>query len=416
MNIEQIYQLYIQHYLVDTDTRSIRENTIFFALQGANFNGNKFAEEALKKGAKYSVVDDLKYKTNDRIILVKNVLRTLQNLANYHRNQLSIPIIALTGSNGKTTTKELINIVLSTKYKTKATSGNLNNHIGVPLTLLSMKPNTELGIVEMGANHANEIGFLASIAEPDYGYITNFGKAHLEGFGSVEGVIKAKSELYDYLIKNNKTVFVNQQDAIQLEKTNNANRVFFDENIKFIEINPFVKIQYKANEIQSNLIGSYNYSNIAAAISIGQYFKISEENIKQAIENYISQNNRSQIVQTDTHRIILDAYNANPTSMKAALDNFKLLKDKNKIAFLGDMFELGKDSLKEHQEIVNYALKLGLKTVFIGENFFKTQSEFKFKTFNDFKEYLLNTPIKEEVILIKGSRGMALERCIDLIN
>ena len=417
MKIQNIYTLYSKHFLVDTDTRKIRENSIYFALKGENFNGNKFAKEALNKGASYAIIDEKKY-ISTNTILVNNVLETLQQLANYHRDQLAIPIIGLTGSNGKTTTKELINSVLVKKYKTTATIGNLNNHIGVPLTLLSMTPETEIGIVEMGANHHKEIDFLCSLAEPDYGYITNFGKAHLEGFGSVEGVIEAKSELYNYCKENNKTVFVNPSDKIQISKSKGINTIFFDtDNLKFTEVNPFVKLSYKNNSIQSNLIGKYNFNNIAAAITIGSYFKVNDQLIKEAIEEYIPTNNRSQIIQKGRNKIILDAYNANPTSVKAALENFSLLTDKNKIVVLGDMFELGKDSEYEHQSISDLCEALKFETVLlVGESFH--QAKTKNKTFNSFKElktYVEMNKISNSTILIKGSRGMALERLLDIL-
>jgi len=293
MKIAGLYKLYQQHYLVDTDTRSIRKNTIFFALKGDHFNGNTFAEQALALGAKYAIVDEEAYQTKPNIILVDDVLKTLQELAQYHRNTLAIPIIGLTGSNGKTTTKELMNAVLGKKFKTQATKGNLNNHIGVPLTLLSIKPEHEIAIVEMGANHQKEIAFLCSICTPDFGYITNFGKAHLEGFGGIEGVIKGKSELYDFLKKNGKTAFVNPDDVLQVEKTENIKSVQFNsKHLIFDSLTPFVKLNYQKLTIQSNLIGKYNFSNIAAAITIGAFFKISKEAIKEAIEGYIPNNNR----------------------------------------------------------------------------------------------------------------------------
>jgi UDP-N-acetylmuramoyl-tripeptide--D-alanyl-D-alanine ligase len=291
MNIEQLYNIYSQNYLVDTDTRKIRKNTIYFALKGENFNGNTFAAQAIEKGAILSIVDEEKYANSDTVICVDDVLTTLQNLANFHRKTLKVPIISLTGSNGKTTTKELINIVLSTQYKTTATVGNLNNHIGVPLTILSMTPETEIGVVEMGANHPKEIAFLCEIANPDFGYITNFGKAHLEGFGSVEGVIEAKSELYDYLKNHNKFVFVNPEDKIQLEKTKKLNSIFFKDSIQFIEANPFVKIRLENESIQTNLIGNYNFNNIAAAITIGLHFKISKQHIIKSLKSYTNYKN-----------------------------------------------------------------------------------------------------------------------------
>ena len=420
MNIKTLYKLYSQHYLVDTDSRKIRKNTIYFALKGENFNGNVFAEEALSRGALYSIVDEEKYATKDTIILVDHVLETLQQLASYHRKILHIPIIGLTGSNGKTTTKELINSIIATQYKTTATIGNLNNHIGVPLTLLSMTPSTEIGIVEMGANHHKEIEFLCSIANPDYGYITNFGKAHLEGFGSIEGVIEAKSELYNYLREHDKTVFANTNDPIQVEKTKNIEAIIpFSNSIQFLGANPFVKVQFKNVEIQTNLIGNYNFSNIAAAITIGAHFNIRIENIKKALENYKPTNNRSQIIKTkNNNTIILDAYNANPTSMKAALENFNALKSDAKTAILGDMFELGKESQEEHQFICDYCNKLGLKNVlFVGDLFNQTTTEFKkFQSFDSLKNYLKTSSFKNQYLLIKGSRGMALEKALNFIN
>jgi UDP-N-acetylmuramoyl-tripeptide--D-alanyl-D-alanine ligase len=419
MKTATLYNLYQQHFLVDTDTRNIRKNTIFFALKGDNFNGNTFAEQALKLGASYAVVDEKEFQTNDRILLVADVLKALQELANFHRKQLHIPIIGLTGSNGKTTTKELIHVVLSKKFNTIATKGNLNNHIGVPLTLLSMTNKTELGIVEMGANHQKEIEFLCTICEPDFGYITNFGKAHLEGFGGVEGVIKGKSELYTFLKANQKTAFVNADDAIQVEKTKEIKSVSFTtETIQFLEVNPFVKLSYGNTTIQSNLIGKYNFTNIAAAIAMGTYFKISETAIKEAIESYIPANNRSQILTTKYNTIILDAYNANPSSMQVALENFDTLKAPSKVVILGDMFELGKESEHEHQAIVDLATAFNFdETYFVGENFniAKTNKP-QFKTYQVFEDFLKKNPLKNYSILIKGSRGMRLERILEFIS
>ncbi|MGB1283491.1 MAG: UDP-N-acetylmuramoyl-tripeptide--D-alanyl-D-alanine ligase [Polaribacter sp.] len=419
MKIEDIYILYSKYFLVDTDTRNIRKNSIFFALKGDNFNGNTFAEKALSLGAMYSIVDEKKYQTNANIILVDDVLETLQQLANFHRKQLNIPIIGLTGSNGKTTTKELVNAVLSKKYNTTATKGNLNNHIGVPLTLLSMTPKTDIGIVEMGANHIKEIAFLCSIAEPDFGYITNFGKAHLEGFGSLKGVIEGKSELYKYLQINNKIAFVNPDDAIQVEKTKKIKTISFNtDDIKFIEANPFVHLSFYKDQIQSNLIGKYNYTNIVAAITVGHYFKVSSDAIKKAIEEYVPANNRSQIIETDSNKIILDAYNANPTSMKIALENFAELEATHKTVILGDMFELGKNSLLEHQTIVDLSTEFNFEnTFFVGENFYQTKTKkHQFKSYDDLEKYMIHHPIENHSILIKGSRGMRLERILDMIG
>jgi UDP-N-acetylmuramoyl-tripeptide--D-alanyl-D-alanine ligase len=417
MTIKEIYNLYSEYYLVNTDTRNIRKNSIFFALKGENFNGNKYAEEAIKKGASYAIVDEEEYKTTESVILVDNVLQCLQELAAYHREILNVPILALTGSNGKTTTKELINAVLSRKFNTVATQGNLNNHIGVPLTLLSMTDETEFGIVEMGANHLNEISFLSNIAKPNFGYITNFGKAHLEGFGNIEGVIKGKSELYNYLKSTHGKVFVNQHDEIQLKQSEGIHTIPFEETIAFIDANPSVKISFKNLEIESQLIGSYNFNNIAAAITIGNYFDIDSTTVKTVLENYISTNNRSQVIQKNDVRIIMDAYNANPSSMQAALENFKNLEASSKIAILGDMFELGEAAVDEHQKIAEFAEELNLKLVFlIGELFSKTATNdsIKFIDFDTFKNNYNSTEFSNSTLLIKGSRGMKLERILDL--
>ena len=419
MNIAQLYQLYSQSYLVDTDTRRIRKGSMFFCLKGDNFNGNEFAEEALKSGANYVVVDEAKFKTEPKTILVENVLETLQKLANFHIKQLSVPIISLTGSNGKTTTKELIHAVLSKKYITAATTGNLNNHIGVPLTLLSMTIKTEIGIVEMGANHPKEIEFLCSMAEPTFGLITNFGKAHLEGFGDFEGVVKAKSELYDFLRLNKGTVFINTDDELQVKQSAGINAIEFNSSaIKFAEANPFVKVQFNNVLIESNLIGKYNYNNIAVAVAVSNYFKVSEIDIKNAIDNHIPANNRSQILQKGTNKIILDAYNANPSSMQAALENFAQLKDENKVVILGDMFELGKDSPSEHQKIANLVASYNFSKIFlIGKAFSATgaKNAFVSESFESFKNSTNYSNINNATILIKGSRGMALERVLDLL-
>lgn len=426
MEINELHTLFLECSSASTDTRKITKNALFFALKGDNFNGNEYAKQALLEGAKYAIIDDASYVSSSQTILVKDVLTTLQQLASFHRVYLKTPIIALTGSNGKTTTKELINATLSKKYHTVATQGNLNNHIGVPLTLLSMDKSTEIGIVEMGANHQKEIEFLCSIAKPDYGLITNFGKAHLEGFGGVEGVIKGKSEMYDFLITNNKTVFVNANDPIQVDKTKQANIFTFgkeanvDVQIDFIEAQPNVKVQYNHLIINTQLIGEYNFTNIAVAIAIANYFKVDDNFIKEAIEAYIPSNNRSQVIQTASHKIIMDAYNANPTSMRAALLNFEKLNDKIKVAILGDMFELGREAEKEHQNIVDLAsTQLLDKIILIGANFYKTKIVSPkvevFESFDDFKENFNLSELELATILIKGSRGMALERFLELL-
>jgi UDP-N-acetylmuramoyl-tripeptide--D-alanyl-D-alanine ligase len=427
ITIASLHNSFLKCKSVSTDTRKIEKDSLFIALKGDNFDANTFAKEAIEKGAKYVIIDNPNYTIDERTILVEDSLIALQELAKYHRTYLGITIIALTGSNGKTTTKELIHAVLSKKYRTLATIGNLNNHIGVPLTLLRFTKETEIGIIEMGANHQKEIEFLCQITQPDYGYITNFGKAHLEGFGGVEGVIKGKSEMYDFLKNNNKITFVNLDDTIQKEKTENIKKYTFstkatdsDVSISKIEANPMVKITYNNQSINSHLIGIYNANNINAAITIGNYFKVSDDLIKEAIENYIPENNRSQLIEKNGNEIILDAYNANPSSMSAAITNFIQLEKKNKIAILGDMFELGEESLIEHKKIIELLVnETNIKTYFIGKDFYSNRIQNShinffedFKLFSDFLK--LNQP-NNSLLLIKGSRGMALEKTLEII-
>jgi len=426
MEIDDLYHIFKTCTTVCTDTRKLQQDCIYFALKGENFDGNKFVQKAFDGGAKYCVVDDVDASVNDNCIIVNDVLTALQQLATYHRNTINIPIISLTGSNGKTTTKELIKVVLETKYKVKATVGNLNNHIGVPLTLLSFTEDLDFGIVEIGANHQKEIEFLCQIVEPDYGLITNFGKAHLEGFGGIEGVIKGKSELYDYLKLNKKTAFINSDDVKQVTQIGDYTNVStFGSNlnngclVSFKSANPYVSINYDNTQIESQLIGDYNYGNIAVAVAIGKYFKVKTEDIKKAVEGYQPDNNRSEIIKKGTTKIILDAYNANPTSMLAALKNLKQLDVENKYLFLGDMFELGAEAEKEHQNIVDFIEDNFESNIYIiGENFFKTntkKSTNKFSCFEDLKVELIAINLEDATALIKGSRGMALERILDLI-
>lgn len=427
MKIEQIHQIFLKSKGIATDTRKIQRNQLFFALKGDNFNGNRFASQAVKKSGSYAVIDEEEFATGESYILVPNVLETLQELATYHRKYLNLPILAITGSNGKTTSKELINAVLRRKFETIATQGNLNNHIGVPLTLLSMNRSTEFGIVEMGANHAGEIRDLCSIALPDFGYITNFGKAHLEGFGSVEGVIRAKSELYDHLRQNAKLIFLNIDDPIQQKQLEYPSVFTFgtsekaDVKIEYPETNKTAEVSFNENFYSSILTGNYNAVNMAAAICIGTYFKVSEEGISKAIASYVPKNNRSQLVHLGTCTLLMDAYNANPTSMRAALSSFQNYPAEKKWVILGDMFELGETSHEEHQEVINMLEEINLDRVFlVGKNFFQVSTSrghiSKYENFEGLEKELLAAQPKDCHILVKGSRGMALERVQELLQ
>lgn len=419
----ELYNYFKESSSVSTDTRLINKGSIFFALKGENFDGNKFAEEAIKNGASYAVIDDQSL-NNPKFIKVKNVLKSLQDLSKFHRSKLlKTKIIALTGSNGKTTTKELISEVLKKKYKIISTIGNLNNHIGVPLTLLRIKQNTEIAIVEMGANHLNEIKLLTDLINPDFGLITNFGKAHLEGFGSIEGVIKGKSELYDFLIKNDKKAFINNDDYIQnqfignkisFSKEDKSNYIF-----KEVKDTNYAGLNYNDFIVDSKLTGNYNYHNIAFATCIGLYFNISIEKIKEAISNYIPSNNRSQIIKKNNKLIILDAYNANPTSMISAINSL-IVKQGKKSVILGDMFELGNQSEKEHHDLIDFCVKNNFENIFlIGNEFFKQKDKFEipffYKTKDELNKHIKKFPITSKYILIKGSRVMRMENLINFI-
>lgn len=428
MDSKYIHSLFLQCSSVSIDTRNIALNSLFVAIKGERFDANTFAQEALDKGASYVIIDDKAYFIDQRTILVDDSLIALQKLAKYHREYLKLPVIALTGSNGKTTTKELIHVVLSKKFNTKATVGNLNNHIGVPLTLLSFNAETEIGIVEMGANHKKEIEFLCDLAKPDFGYITNFGKAHLEGFGGVQGVIEGKSEMYHYLSANDKLAFINLDDSIQVEKSVSmktysfgVNKTTANLNITAINANPFVTISKSNTIISTHLIGLYNANNINAAITIGTYFNVDEAAIKEALERYMPENNRSQLLTKGTNQIILDAYNANPSSMAVAIENFLQLKNLNKIMILGDMFELGQESQFEHKAIVDQlSNEDNVECYFIGTAFYDNKfekSNFRFyNTFEAFSNDLPSSAFSNNTILIKGSRGMALERSLDFFS
>lgn len=403
-NIDHIYSIYLKHQLVCIDSRNVKKNSIFLALNGVNFDGNKFAKEALDKGCAYAIIDNNKYKKDNRFILVENGLETLQNLAQYHRKQLNIPFIGITGTNGKTTTKDLIKDVLSKKYKAYATKGNLNNHIGVPLSVLSVTRDIEIAIIEMGANHIGEILTLCKIAQPNHGLITNIGKAHLEGFGSPEGVINAKKELYSYLKQNKGIVFVNSDNALLMELSNAQNRVTYETSKK---------------SINTLLIGKHNLENILAAMCIGHYFKVKESDIGQAIENYRPVDNRSQIIKTKKNTVLLDAYNANPMNMEAVINHVSQIQAENKVVILGDMLELGSYSLQEHQAIIELLKKQNFnQVILVGDNFSKVKNNINCIHFADTaaaSNWIKHQNIKDAFILIKGSRGIELETLIEVL-
>lgn len=406
-----------------TDTRHIIPGSLFFALKGANFNGNEFAQKAIDAGAKFAVIDEDKYHT-EGTILVKDVLKSLQNLANHHRQQFNIPVIGITGSNGKTTTKELVAAVLQKKYNALVTSGNLNNHLGVPFTLLRLNTDHEIAVIEMGANKRGDIEELCEIAEPTHGIITNIGKSHIEGFGSFEGVIETKTELYDAISSAGGTVFINADDNLLLKNAPSCDLISYGSKgqvkSEITSINPMLNFKwsggdYKSPEIKSNLTGSYNLPNFTAAICIGLFFDVEETEINQALGDYIPSNNRSQIEKINSCTVIVDCYNANPTSMLGALENFKMMDGQNKLAILGDMKELGDISSEEHQNILDWIKSNEIDAVFIGDEFSKTQG-----VFNSFKttdELIQNTGkqffIENKIVLLKGSRSIKLETLID---
>ncbi len=430
MTIEKIYSIFLNHPKIATDSRSIPSNSIFFALKGESFNGNKYAAEAIAKGAAYAVVDEAEFALNESYILVENVLESLQKLARYHRDQLRIPILAITGSNGKTTTKELIAAVLSKRYRVQYTFGNLNNHIGVPLTLLSLTNETEIGVIEMGANHPGEIKILCEIANPDYGIITNVGKAHLEGFGSFEGVIKTKSEMYDYIRVTNGKCFLNADNPILTKQAFELELITYGKSSgNFLmgelidnENHLVVKALFRQGwlYLKSKLVGDYNFENLMAAACIGKYFLVDPLEIQTAILDYAPSNNRSQLIQKGKNTVIMDAYNANPTSMMAALENFSGIKDKEKCVILGDMLELGTVADAEHQQIVDYIDEQGFELVFlVGPLMGKTtgsKEKKKFENIELLSNYLKTQPIENKLILIKGSRGIHLEKILDAIS
>jgi len=427
MDIQNLYQKYRESGRVSTDTRQIAPGSVFFALKGDKFNANEFAGEALAKGASYVVIDEAQYAANDRCIVVDNVLETLQQLARHHRDQLKIPFIGLTGSNGKTTTKELLQAVLSKKFKTLATKGNLNNHIGVPLTLLSIDDTIEIAVIEMGANHLGEIALLCSIANPTHGFITNIGKAHIGTFGGFENIIRAKSELYQHLIQSNGQVFINSQNHIL---TNMAKRfaspIFYPAgkdyyHCELVSADPYVKIKTEAGkEITTQLIGGYNFENVASALCIGKYFGVPAQEANQAVADYVPGNMRSQVIKKGTNTIILDAYNANPSSMAAAIENLAAMKAEKKIAIVGDMFELEEEAAAEHRAIGELLTSKNFYAVYLCGKLMKSAArEIPTARYFEKKEDLLNAlkqnPPSNATILVKASRGIGLETTVEVL-
>jgi len=416
MEIKEIYALFQQHSTICIDSRKITNGAMFISLRGENFNGNKYALKAIQGGCSYAIVDEEEYDVHQNTILVNNALKTLQDLATYHRKQVNIPLIGITGSNGKTTSKELINAVLSSELNCYATKGNLNNHIGVPLSILEINKKHKIAIIEMGANHQKEIEFLCNIAQPTYGVITNIGSAHLEGFGSLQGVIDTKKELYEFINHNKGHLFVNAEDQLLLSLSNGISQITYGKSGDVFglitEITPLLSIKYNNEIINSYLIGDFQFYNILLAICMGKYFNVSNHNIKKSIENYIPTNNRSQLVKTKKNTIILDAYNANPSSMKAMLNSFANQKYKNKLCILGDMLELGEESNKEHLEVIKLTNELKLDCLFVGE-IFNSLTENSFKTRNELAQNIQKNNIYNKTILLKGSRGIGLEQLIE---
>ena len=427
MNIKDLYNKFLESGKISTDTRQISAGSIFFALKGEKFNANTFALQALEKGALYAVVDEKEHSVNDRCILVDNVLESLQRLARYHRDQLKIPVIGLTGSNGKTTSKELLHGVLSKKYKTYATKGNLNNHIGVPLTLLAIDNTIEMAVVEMGANHLGEIALLCSIANPSHGFITNIGRAHIGMFGGFENIIRAKSELYQHLIQNEGTVFINSQNEILANMAKRFKQPIFypakgdHYHGELIGADPFVKVKAEnGSKLETKLIGAYNFENIMAALCIGKYFGVSPDDANAAIEQYEPGNMRSQMVKKGTNTIILDAYNANPSSMQAAVENLAAMNSTNKVVILGDMFELEEEADKEHRLIGQLLQNKNFDQVYLCGKLFKSAlpeiPEAKyFENKTALIESLKMHPVSDSTILVKASRGIGLETIVEYL-
>lgn len=468
MDIEKLYSEYLRHRDVTTDSRQVKEGSIFFALKGDNFDGNSFAASALEKGASICVIDNPDYKVDEHCWLVDDVLKTLQELARYHRSQLTIPVIGVTGTNGKTTTKELIRQVLSKRYRTWATQGNFNNQIGVPLTLLAMPADTEMAIVEMGANHPGEIDFLCNIANPEYGLITNVGKAHIEGFGSFKGVVKTKTELYKHLAAMAGVIFVNADNDILMERAekmavlpsspsvlpgvvpafpgatpSDYNDGFIPRGVNlpmasvvtygggeateycgsFVSADPYLKFYFEDGDnvytVQTHLIGGYNFDNAMAAVCVGRYFGVDLFDIKTALEEYVPSNNRSQFKETAHNRLVLDCYNANPSSMKVAVDNFIAMKDASKVVILGEMRELGGDSRKEHHALYERLIGAGFsQIILVGDAFKFAKDDSKVvwcENSDSVRGYLQKNPVRDSLVLIKGSNSNKLWQAEELL-
>ena len=424
MEIQQLYDIYLKHPSAQTDTRKLKQGDIFFALKGPSFNGNEFASKALQAGAAAAVIDEEKYRKDDRMILVDDVLKTLQQLALHHRKQFEIPFIGITGSNGKTTTKELIHSVLSSTFKAYTTEGNLNNHIGVPLTLLKIRKDAQMAVIEMGANHHGEIASYCKYALPTHGLITNCGKAHLEGFGSVEGVRKAKGELFDHLREHGGTVFaMNDYDYLRemskgISEVSTYGTKDADVVGKILSSDPFIQVQFEKGfngVVSTSLVGDYNLPNVLAAVAIGKYFKVPDENIREAIRSYEPSNSRSQLLEKGTKKIILDAYNANPSSMKLAVENFARTKASKKLLVLGAMAELGDSSQDEHSEIVDQISRYKwTDVVLVGGDFMKIDHPYKkFESAVKAGEYLRQLDLDNSYLLIKGSRSSQMEKILD---
>jgi UDP-N-acetylmuramoyl-tripeptide--D-alanyl-D-alanine ligase len=422
MQIQELYTIFLQHPSIQTDTRSLKQGDIFFALKGPTFNGNKFAKQAIEAGAAYAIVDEDTGHQDERIIKTKNVLFTLQQLAKYHRQQFNIPFIAITGSNGKTTTKELVHEVLSTTYKTYTTKGNLNNHIGIPLTILSVKKDAEIAVIEMGANHQKEIEGYCDYCMPTHGIITNIGKAHLEGFGGEEGVKKGKGELFDYLRAHDGTVFImNDYDHLKEISKGIAEVITYGTAEADVigttnKSNEFLEVLIKKGpSIKTNLVGEYNLPNVLVAVTVGRYFKVIDEKIKSALENYVPSNSRSQLIEKGGNKIILDAYNANPTSMKAAIENFAKMAGNKKVLLLGGMAELGNESLKEHKGIIELINKFKWDAVvLVGGDYNKVANNFiYFNNSSEAKDWLRQQNFSDTTLLVKGSRSMQMEKVLE---